>query len=98
MLLRYRLTLGSGPAYFFAVVEHLIESGMSLGLTRDQATRLAKQTCYGAGKMLVESSDEPAQLRRNVTSPKGTTEAALKSFEASGLKEAVDKAVKAATD
>ncbi|KAI1448862.1 pyrroline-5-carboxylate reductase [Annulohypoxylon stygium] len=89
---------GSGPAYFFAVVEHLIESGMSLGLTRDQATRLAKQTCYGAGKMLVESSDEPAQLRRNVTSPKGTTEAALKSFEASGLKEAVDKAVKAATD
>ncbi|KAI1105768.1 pyrroline-5-carboxylate reductase [Jackrogersella minutella] len=89
---------GSGPAYFFAVVEHLIESGISLGLTREQATRLAKQTCFGAGKMLVESSDEPAQLRRNVTSPKGTTEAALKNFEASGLKEAVDKAVKAATN
>ncbi|KAI4862555.1 pyrroline-5-carboxylate reductase [Hypoxylon rubiginosum] len=88
---------GSGPAYFFAMVEHLIESGIGLGLTREQATRLAKQTCFGAGKMLVESSDEPAQLRINVTSPKGTTEAALKSFEASGFKETVDKAVKAAT-
>lgn len=79
------------------MVEHLIESGIGLGLTREQATRLAKQTCFGAGKMLVESSDEPAQLRINVTSPKGTTEAALKSFEASGFKETVDKAVKAAT-
>lgn len=47
--------------------------------------------------MLVESSDDPAQLRRNVTSPKGTTEAALNSFEASGFKDIVDKAVKAAT-
>ncbi|KAI1372410.1 pyrroline-5-carboxylate reductase [Hypoxylon crocopeplum] len=89
---------GSGPAYFFAMVEHLIESGIGLGLTREQATRLAKQTCFGAGKMLVESSDEPAQLRINVTSPKGTTEAALKSFDASGFKETVDKAVKAASD
>ncbi|KAI1806516.1 pyrroline-5-carboxylate reductase [Daldinia bambusicola] len=89
---------GSGPAYFFAMVEHLIESGISLGLSREQATRLAKQTCFGAGKMLVESSDEPAQLRINVTSPKGTTEAALKSFDASGFKETVDKAVKAAAD
>ncbi|KAI1474540.1 hypothetical protein K445DRAFT_316225 [Daldinia sp. EC12] len=89
---------GSGPAYFFAMVEHLIESGISLGLSREQATRLAKQTCFGAGKMLVESSDEPAQLRINVTSPKGTTEAALKSFDASGFKETVNKAVKAAAD
>ncbi|KAI8964601.1 pyrroline-5-carboxylate reductase [Daldinia sp. FL1419] len=89
---------GSGPAYFFAMVEHLIESGISLGLSREQATRLAKQTCFGAGKMLVESSDEPAQLRINVTSPKGTTEAALKSFDASGFKDIVDKAVKAATN
>ncbi|KAF3057195.1 Pyrroline-5-carboxylate reductase [Daldinia childiae] len=89
---------GSGPAYFFAMVEHLIESGINLGLSREQATRLAKQTCFGAGKMLVESSEEPAQLRINVTSPKGTTEAALKSFDASGFKEIVDKAVKAAAD
>ncbi|KAI0120641.1 NADP oxidoreductase coenzyme F420-dependent [Xylariales sp. AK1849] len=88
---------GSGPAYFFAMVEHLVSSATSLGLSEEQATRLAKQTCYGAGKMLVESSEEPAQLRKNVTSPNGTTAAALKSFEASGFQDIVDRAVKAAT-
>ncbi|KAL2683363.1 hypothetical protein Neosp_007833 [[Neocosmospora] mangrovei] len=88
---------GSGPAYFFAFVEHLIASATSLGLSEEQATRLAKQTCFGAGKMLVESSEEPAQLRKNVTSPNGTTHAALVSFENSGLEAIVDKAVKAAT-
>ncbi|KAI0526198.1 pyrroline-5-carboxylate reductase [Xylaria bambusicola] len=89
---------GSGPAYFFAMVEHLIESGTKLGLTKEQATRLAKQTCMGAGKMLIESTDEPSQLRKNVTSPNGTTAAALESFEASGFKDVVDKAVRASTD
>ncbi|CAK7562277.1 MAG: hypothetical protein SEPTF4163_000113 [Sporothrix epigloea] len=88
---------GSGPAYFFAMVEHLITSAVSLGLPVDQASRLAKQTCLGAGKMLVESSEEPGQLRKNVTSPNGTTHAALVSFEASGLEEIVNKAVSAAT-
>jgi len=88
---------GSGPAYFFAMVEHLIASGIGLGLSEEQATRLAKQTCFGAGKMMIESSDGPAQLRKNVTSPNGTTDAALKSFEASGFKDIVDKAVKAGT-
>ncbi|RSL56799.1 hypothetical protein CEP54_008635 [Fusarium duplospermum] len=87
---------GSGPAYFFAFVEHLIASATSLGLSEEQATRLAKQTCFGAGKMLVESSEEPAQLRKNVTSPNGTTHAALVSFENAGLKAIVDGAVKAA--
>lgn len=90
--------IGSGPAYFFAMVEHLVASATSLGLSKEQATRLATQTCYGAGKMLLESSDEPAQLRKNVTSPNGTTDAALKSFESSGFGEIVNKAVKAATD
>ena len=80
------------------MVEHLVASATALGLSREQATRLAAQTCLGACRMLVESSDEPAQLRRDVTSPKGTTEAALNSFEASGLAGAVDKAVKAAAD
>ncbi|KAK5991576.1 Pyrroline-5-carboxylate reductase [Cladobotryum mycophilum] len=89
---------GSGPAYFFAMVEHLIESATALGLSREQATRLAKQTCMGAGKMLVESSDEPSQLRKNVTSPNGTTHAALQAFEGLGFKDIVDKAVKAATN
>ncbi|KAF6822639.1 pyrroline-5-carboxylate reductase [Colletotrichum plurivorum] len=89
---------GSGPAYFFAFVEHLISSATKLGLSEEQATRLATQTCLGAGKMLVESSDEPSQLRKNVTSPNGTTYAALVSFEQAGLKEIVDGAVKAATN
>lgn len=88
---------GSGPAYFFAMVEHLIDSATKLGLSPEQASRLAIQTCVGAGKMLATSSDEPAQLRKNVTSPNGTTDAALKSFEASGFKEIVAKAVEAAT-
>ncbi|PKS08308.1 hypothetical protein jhhlp_005252 [Lomentospora prolificans] len=88
---------GSGPAYFFAMVEHMISSAVKLGLSEDQAKRLAAQTCLGAGKMLVESPESPGQLRQNVTSPNGTTYAALQSFEASGFEEIVDKAVKAAT-
>ncbi|KAL6812262.1 pyrroline-5-carboxylate reductase [Trichoderma camerunense] len=88
---------GSGPAYFFVMVEHLIASATALGLPKEQATRLAKQTCLGAGQMLVTSSDEPAQLRKNVTSPNGTTYAALQTFESLKFDEIVDKAVKAAT-
>ncbi|KAJ5272743.1 hypothetical protein N7478_007868 [Penicillium angulare] len=88
---------GSGPAYFFAMVEHLVASATALGLPKEQATRLATQTCLGAGKMLVQSSDEPSQLRKNVTSPNGTTYAALQTFEGEGFQEIVDKAVRAAT-
>jgi pyrroline-5-carboxylate reductase len=88
---------GSGPAYFFAMVEHLVDSAIKLGLSREQATRLASQTCLGAGKMLTESTEEPGQLRKNVTSPNGTTAAALESFDASGFKDVVDKAVIAST-
>lgn len=78
------------------MVEHLIASGTRQGLSEEQATRLAKQTCFGAGRMLVEASEAPAQLRRNVTSPGGTTQAALESFEASGFAAVVDRAVEAA--
>ncbi|EPE04288.1 pyrroline-5-carboxylate reductase [Ophiostoma piceae UAMH 11346] len=88
---------GSGPAYFFAMVEHLITSATALGLPAEQAARLAKQTCLGAGKMLVESSEEASQLRKNVTSPNGTTHAALVSFEGSGFEAIIAKAVDAAT-
>ncbi|CAG8180261.1 unnamed protein product [Penicillium salamii] len=88
---------GSGPAYFFAMVEHLVASATALGLSEEQATRLATQTCLGAGKMLVESSDAPSQLRKNVTSPNGTTHAALQMFESLNFKETVDKSVQAAT-
>lgn len=80
------------------MVEHLVASATKLGLPEEQATRLATQTCFGAGKMLVEASEPPSQLRRNVTSPNGTTQAALESFESSGFASIVDKAVKAATD
>ncbi|KAH7311368.1 pyrroline-5-carboxylate reductase dimerization-domain-containing protein [Stachybotrys elegans] len=89
---------GSGPAYFFNMVEHLIKSATALGMPEEQAARLAKQTCLGAGKMLVESSDSPSQLRINVTSPKGTTYAALQTFESLGFEKIVDEAVKAATN
>ncbi|KAG4438112.1 hypothetical protein IFR05_006392 [Cadophora sp. M221] len=89
---------GSGPAYFFLLVEHMVSSATALGMPRDQAERLAKQTCLGAGRMLVESPESPGQLRVNVTSPKGTTEAALNSFRDSSLEEIVKKAVKAAAD
>lgn len=78
------------------MVEHLITSATLLGLPQEQATRLATQTCLGAGKMLVESSDDPTQLRKNVTSPNGTTHAALQTFESLGFKEIVDKSIKAA--
>jgi pyrroline-5-carboxylate reductase len=80
------------------MVEHLIASAVSLGMPREQATRLAAQTCLGAGKMLVESKDSPAQLRKNVTSPNGTTHAALETFNDLGFEEVVLKSVKAAVD
>jgi pyrroline-5-carboxylate reductase len=79
------------------MVEHLVASATALGLSKEQATRLAAQTCLGAGKMLVESSEEPAQLRKNVTSPNGTTHAALQTFESLNFKDIVDQAVRAAT-
>lgn len=79
------------------MVEHLVASATALGLPEEQATRLATQTCLGAGKMLVESSDGPSQLRKNVTSPNGTTHAALQTFESLNFKEIVDKSVQAAT-
>jgi len=76
----------------------MVSSATALGMPREQAERLAKQTCLGAGKMLVESTESPGQLRINVTSPKGTTEAALKSFQESGMDGVVSKALKAAAD
>ncbi|GAD98330.1 pyrroline-5-carboxylate reductase [Paecilomyces variotii No. 5] len=89
---------GSGPAYFFNMVEHLVSSAVALGLPQEQASRLATQTCLGAGKMLVESPDSPAQLRKNVTSPNGTTYAALQTFEKLGFESMVNQAVTAATN
>jgi pyrroline-5-carboxylate reductase len=69
---------GSGPAYFFLLVEQMIQAGIDLGLTPEHAALLAKKTAAGAAKMLATSTDTPAELRRKVTSPGGTTEAAIK--------------------
>jgi pyrroline-5-carboxylate reductase len=88
---------GSGPAYFFALVEALEAAAVAQGLPRDTARALATQTCLGAGRMLVEGGEDPAVLRQRVTSPNGTTQAALESFAADGLQRIVADAVAAAT-
>lgn len=71
---------GSGPAYFYYFVEAITEAGVRAGLTRQQADILAKQTCLGAARMMLESGEPPATLRQKVTSPGGTTQAAIKSM------------------
>ena len=88
---------GSGPAYFFALVEALEGAAVAQGLPRDTARALAAQTCFGAGRMLTEGNADPALLRQRVTSPHGTTQAALESFSADGLPRIVARAVAAAT-
>ncbi len=89
---------GSGPAYFFLFMEALIEAGEALGLTRETATRLALQTGLGAARMALENEVDLLELRRRVTSPGGTTERAVASFEQDGLREIVDRAMRAAAD
>lgn len=70
-------------------------SAIKQGLPADQAARLAKQTCMGAGRMLKDSPEDASELRRRVTSPNGTTHAALMSFQNLGLEDIVDKSMKA---
>ena len=89
---------GSGPAYFFLFTEALARAGRKIGLSREQADLLARKTLIGAGKLLEETGQSPEELRRNVTSRGGTTEAALKTFERLGFEEIVEKAVRAARD
>lgn len=89
---------GSGPAYFFLLVEALENAGVEQGLPRDIARALAAQTCMGAGRMLVESGESPETLRKRVTSPNGTTHAAVTALEAGGLRELAGRAVQAATN
>jgi pyrroline-5-carboxylate reductase len=84
---------GSGPAYFFLLVEAMEDAAVELGLTRETARALAAQTCLGAGRMLAESGETAAELRRRVTSPHGTTAAALDAFERGGLRSLVAAAM-----
>jgi len=89
---------GSGPAYFFMMAESLIEAAVAIGLPRDMARRLVVQTMLGSGRLIQQSGEEPAQLRRKVTSPGGTTARALEQFEKGQFAELVKRAVKAAYD
>jgi pyrroline-5-carboxylate reductase len=87
---------GSGPAYFFLLIEAMTDAGVKLGLPREVAKQLAEQTALGAAHMAVGSDVDAAELRRRVTSPAGTTEAAIKSFQADGFAATVEKALSAA--
>ena len=89
-------TSGSGPAYFFAFVEAMVEGSVALGLSREDATTLTIQTIVGAAALLESSGDSPTTLREKVTSPNGTTAAAIASFQSSGLNEIVAQAMVAA--
>ena len=87
---------GSGPAYFFYLVEQMIQAGTELGLSADESRKLAIKTCIGAGTMLGNSADSAAELRRKVTSPGGTTQAAISHLEQNQVGSHIVEAVKAA--
>jgi pyrroline-5-carboxylate reductase len=87
---------GSGPAYFYFLVEHMIRAGIEMGLKPEDATKMAIKTAAGAGKLLMNSSDSPAELRRKVTTPNGTTHAAITYMESHNLPETIIDALKAA--
>jgi pyrroline-5-carboxylate reductase len=89
---------GSGPAYLFLVAEALIDAGVTAGLTREVARTLANETILGAGRMLVESGQSAEELRAQVTSPGGTTAAAIRSLEARAVRSAFVEAVFAAVE
>jgi pyrroline-5-carboxylate reductase len=89
---------GSGPAYFFLVMEALEQAAIESGLDPKQARLLTLETAFGAAKMALEGHEEPAQLRRRVTSPGGTTEQAVKVLEDGGLRRLFKNAMQAAGD
>jgi pyrroline-5-carboxylate reductase len=89
---------GSGPAYLFFVVEAMIEAGVHLGLPRSTATELVVQTVVGSAKLLRETGDHPTVLRERVTSPGGTTAAAIRQLEDHKVRAAFITAMEAARD
>lgn len=88
---------GSGPAYVYLLMEALTEAGIELGLSPEVSRLLTRQTVLGAARMVLETGEDPALLRRKVTSPNGTTMAALKVLEEMGFVSALREAVKRAT-
>jgi pyrroline-5-carboxylate reductase len=87
---------GSGPAYFFYLVEAMIDAGILLGLPRSLAAELIVQTAIGSAKMLRDSGEHPVQLREAVTSPGGTTISAIRELEVHGVRAALLAAIEAA--
>jgi len=87
---------GSGPAYFFYLIEAMIAAGTAEGLDADVAANLAMQTCAGAARMLAETGEPPEGLRARVTSPGGTTQRAIETLDAAGVKEHLIAAIRAA--
>jgi pyrroline-5-carboxylate reductase len=87
---------GSGPAYFFLMVEALVDAAVEIGLPREKALALVLQTMLGSGQLIQRSGKEPAELRRMVTSPGGTTAQALEQLAKGKFSELVKRAVKAA--
>jgi pyrroline-5-carboxylate reductase len=88
---------GSGPAYFYYMVEALQEAAQQCGLPAETARMLLVQTIYGAARMLQESGQDPAELRRQVTSPNGTTMAGLAVLEEGGVYQLLLQMVQSAT-
>ncbi len=87
---------GSGPAYVFLLAEAMVDAGVAEGLAPEAARTLALQTLLGAARMLTADDTPAAELRRRVTSPNGTTQAAIESFERDGFRDIVARAVHAA--
>ncbi|MEX0366821.1 MAG: pyrroline-5-carboxylate reductase [Ruegeria sp.] len=89
---------GSGPAYFHLLIEEMIRAGVSLGLTREDATALTLQTALGAALMAAQGDVPPEELRRRVTSPNGTTHAAITSMRQDGFADMISRAMTACRD
>lgn len=89
---------GSGPAYLFYLVEAMVDAGIAEGFTREQALVLASRTVLGAAKMLEETRLPPEELRKRVTSPNGTTQAAIEKMDAEGVKEKITVAIRRAAE
>lgn len=89
---------GSGPAYVFYLAEAMIAAGIGMGLSEPDARVMAVNTILGAGELMAASDEDPAVLRANVTSPNGTTAAAIASLDDSGVRDAITAALRAARD
>jgi pyrroline-5-carboxylate reductase len=89
---------GSGPAYFALLAEAMIEAGILLGLSREVSTKLVVQTMFGTAKQLRDQGMHPVELRESVTSPGGTTIAAIRELEQAGVRAAFLNAIQAAMD